>query len=130
MLDKKTNTLKILYRFLLQQSKEGVKELWGDLKAVRWIRFFGWFSFICWLGGLVVCLTLSSLFTPSDGGNTCAPDGSFDVGSKNYNNFNPASFFQITIGYGVLPFGTAKAIDIVWDIVYLSPKLLAIGHIN
>jgi hypothetical protein len=111
--------VKILSRHIVQLSREGCEELWRDVRAVKWIRFFVWFTFLSWLACLATAIGFSTT-TPRnlDGDGYCLPDGTFDPEQYgSYNIFNPSGFFQITLGYGELHFATAKLIDILWDVV-------------
>lgn len=56
------------------------------------------------------------LFTSISG--VCKPDGTtpFTFGS-NYNPWTPDAVFAINLGFGSFKFGTAKLIDIIWDVV-------------
>jgi hypothetical protein len=120
MTNPETNSLNIFFRYLLQQSREAFQELWRDVRTVRWMRFLAWFGFICWLSALVAALTITSISDPnSNVGVSCLPDGSLYPGVGKYNSFNTASLFQITLGFGEYSFGTAKVIDVIWDIVCL-----------
>lgn len=106
---------------------ETCNELRYDLKPTRsWrvaARYFAWFIFTIWAGGMIFfcfffplgLLHAISLENAFFNWNYCAPDGSFSL--EPTNPWKPAWTFQITLGFGSLSFTQAKAIDIVWDIV-------------
>ncbi|CZR43558.1 uncharacterized protein FPRO_07525 [Fusarium proliferatum ET1] len=56
-----------------------------------------------------------------DGEDRCQPDGEFRLdGIDQLGGFDwwaPGGFFQITLGWGRFSFGTAKLIDVIWDLV-------------
>ncbi|SCN63954.1 uncharacterized protein FFB20_00171 [Fusarium fujikuroi] len=53
--------------------------------------------------------------------NPCQPDGEFRFDTADqlgaFDWWAPRGFFQITLGWGRFSFGTAKLIDVVWDLV-------------
>ncbi|KAF5637331.1 uncharacterized protein FTJAE_5746 [Fusarium tjaetaba] len=57
----------------------------------------------------------------SDEQKPCQPDGEFRlnviIGAAAFNLLAPSGFFQITLGWGRFSFGTAKLVDVVWDLV-------------
>ncbi|KAF5593181.1 hypothetical protein FPCIR_5387 [Fusarium pseudocircinatum] len=109
------------------------KEAFDDLKRIGKRRKDGrpldW-SFIrrvlsasCWnlsVLGLLIYLCLVPLGV-SDDENRCQPDGEFRFdGEDQLGGFDwwaPRGFFQITLGWGRFSFGTAKLIDVIWDLV-------------
>ncbi|KAF5545559.1 hypothetical protein FPHYL_10702 [Fusarium phyllophilum] len=94
-----------------------------DSRPLDWsfIRLVIWAS--CWnlsVLGLLIYLCLVPLGF-SDEENRCQPDGEFRFdGEDQLGGFDwwaPRGFFQITLGWGRLSFGTAKLIDVIWDLV-------------
>jgi hypothetical protein len=49
--------------------------------------------------------------------SACTPDGKFALYPSSYSYWSLSGVLQITLAYGALDFGTAKFIDVVWDIV-------------
>jgi hypothetical protein len=66
--------------------------------------------------GLIPSIVMDEQINVGDG--ACRPDGTFDPPMLNsYDNWSPSGFFQITVGFGQLPFTAVKIIDVVWDVV-------------
>ncbi|KAF5632942.1 hypothetical protein F25303_9330 [Fusarium sp. NRRL 25303] len=95
-----------------------------DSRPLDWcfIRRVLWAS--CWnlsVLGLLVYLCLVPLMDSSDEEDRCQPDGEFRFdGIDQLGGFDwwaPRGFFQITLGWGRLSFGTAKFVDVIWDLV-------------
>ena len=61
-----------------------------------------------------ITLGASTVFN-TDG--VCLPNGDFALYQGTYNPWAPSGFFQITLGFGALPFSKVKVIDIAWDVV-------------
>ncbi|QDS77353.1 hypothetical protein FKW77_005407 [Venturia effusa] len=97
-MDLRASRTAVLKRFVSQEWKSSTRELWADLRAVRWTRTLLWFG-SCDIDGF------------------CMPDGSFNVKPSDYNIWKTSGFFQITLGFGHLSFALAKFIDIAFDIV-------------
>ncbi|KAI1013370.1 hypothetical protein LB503_001434 [Fusarium chuoi] len=78
---------------------------------------------ICWnlsVLGLLIYLCLVPLGV-GDEENPCQPDGEFRIDAADqlgtFDWWAPRGFFQITLGWGRFSFGTAKLIDVIWDLV-------------
>ncbi|KAF5718972.1 hypothetical protein FGLOB1_1386 [Fusarium globosum] len=78
---------------------------------------------ICWnlsVLGLLIYLCLVPLGV-GDEDNPCQPDGEFRFDAVDqlgtFDWWAPRGFFQITLGWGRFSFGTAKLIDVIWDLV-------------
>ncbi|KAF5691495.1 hypothetical protein FCIRC_395 [Fusarium circinatum] len=89
-----------------------------ELSLVRQVL---WVS--CWnlsVLGLLIYLCLLPLGF-SDEESPCQPDGEFRFGGIDrpgrFDWWAPRGFFQITLSWGRLSFGTAKLIDVIWDLV-------------
>lgn len=90
--------------------------------------------FYCWSSCLLTYLAFALLSPTSLYSQTrtaCLPDGNFDVYFDSYSPWATEGTFQITMAYGAISFGQAKAIDVVWDVVsrLLSAILLWTRHI-
>jgi hypothetical protein len=106
------------FKQALQNLGENLKE---DFNALRWIPLLWWLlAHLGTLAGVAILLrylvliTTVPIFAPS---GVCMPDGSFNAGLDPYNMWSSSGFFQITLGFGELSFGTAKFIDVAWDVV-------------
>lgn len=95
-----------------------------DSRPLDWcfIRRVLWAS--CWnlsVLGLLVYLCLVPLMDFSDEEDRCQPDGEFRFDGINqlggFDWWAPRGFFQITLGWGRLSFGSAKFVDVTWDLV-------------
>jgi hypothetical protein len=106
----------------LAKTKEAVRNL-SRVKVAKIL-----FLHLGALGCIIISITLLAYIgeipgfvnaTSYDVSETCRPDGSFDVGIYYdvYNNWSPSGVFQITLGFGELPFSTVKIIDVIWDII-------------
>ncbi|SCO31282.1 uncharacterized protein FFNC_01974 [Fusarium fujikuroi] len=89
-----------------------------ELSFVRQVLWVG-----CWnlsVLGLLIYLCLMPLGF-SDEESACQPDGEFRFGGIDrpgtFDWWAPKGFFQITLNWGRLSFGTAKLIDVIWDLV-------------
>ncbi|KAF5572732.1 hypothetical protein FPANT_12868 [Fusarium pseudoanthophilum] len=89
-----------------------------ELSLVRHIVWVG-----CWnlsVLGLLIYLCLLPLGL-SDDESPCQPDGEFRFGGIDrpgrFDWWAPKGFFQITLSWGRLSFGTAKLVDVIWDLV-------------
>ncbi|CAO2653004.1 Nn.00g024150.m01.CDS01 [Neocucurbitaria sp. VM-36] len=94
------------------------RQAWNDVRS-RWRRGAFWFLFasLCACLGLLYLnpyFSLRSSFRTS----ACLPDGSFRIDPESYEYWSRSGFFQITLGFGTLTFTQAKAIDIIWDVVF------------
>ena len=99
-------------------------DLWQDLRRTRWLRGFGWFCLMAYF--ILLILTICSLPVlveydgedrlRSEGANTCRPDSVFSI-TKSYSVWTASNPFEITYGFGKFGFGTAKLIDVIWDVV-------------
>jgi len=115
-----TSRTRILWRFVLNETKASGLELWFDLRAVRWIRVVLWFGALAWLVAIALSIT-GACFGAQSVDGFCMPDGSFSNNPSGYNIWKTSGFFQITLGFGHLSFALAKFIDIAFDIVSRSP---------
>lgn len=73
---------------------------------------------LCYIWAVVVvfaCIFVPLLLNFDNSWDHCAPDGSFRLESSSV--LAPTWFFQVVLGFGSLDFTTAKAIDVVWDVV-------------
>jgi hypothetical protein len=88
----------------------------ADCKGLLQLLFYHFvrLSVVLALIGSVVVLGTGTFFR-TDG--VCLPNGDFALYNNTYNPWAPSGFFQITMGFGTLPFSNAKIIDIVWDVV-------------
>ncbi|KAH7255307.1 uncharacterized protein BKA55DRAFT_592663 [Fusarium redolens] len=77
---------------------------WSLIRQVFWVGYWN----LSVLGLLIYLCLLPLGF--SDDESPCQPDGEFRF-------WAPKGFFQITLGWGRFSFGTAKLIDVVWDLV-------------
>jgi hypothetical protein len=108
--------LKNLWRFLLHEWKASFRELWLDLRALRWIRILRWLGALVWLTGIALGIAGACIHA-KDVDGFCMPDGSFSNNPSGYNIWKTSGFFQITLGFGQMSFAIAKFIDIAFDIV-------------
>jgi hypothetical protein len=79
------------------------------------------------------------------GSGACDPDGSFSPDrtfyidsdfstpysptGKNFNAWSRSGLFQITLGFGHLPFSTVKIIDVLWDFLVGRGGQLSLGFL-
>lgn len=107
----------------LAKTKEAVRNLsWVKVAKILFLHLGA-------LGCIIISITLLAYIGEIPGianttsydvsETTCRPDGSFDVGIYYdvYNNWSPSGVFQITLGFGELPFSTVKIIDVIWDVI-------------
>lgn len=95
------------------------RQSWNDVRN-RWQRGAFWFlvSIICGcIGFLYVIDPRYYSYKNSHSNKACQPDGSFQIDPGSFGYWSKSGFFQITLGFGVLTFTQAKAIEIIWDIV-------------
>ncbi|EMT63127.1 hypothetical protein FOC4_g10013335 [Fusarium odoratissimum] len=89
-----------------------------ELSLIRQVLCVG--SWNLSVPGLLIYLCLLPLDF-SDEESPCQPDGEFRFdGIDRRDSFDwwaPRGFFQITLGWGRLSFGTVKLIDVIWDLV-------------
>ncbi|KAF5982373.1 hypothetical protein FBULB1_4327 [Fusarium bulbicola] len=89
-----------------------------ELSLVRQIVWVGCWNFS--VLGLLIYLCLLPLGI-SDDESPCQPDGEFRFGGIDqpgrFDWWAPRGFFQITLSWGRLSFGTAKLVDVIWDLV-------------
>ncbi|TID18941.1 hypothetical protein E6O75_ATG06062 [Venturia nashicola] len=110
------STRKILWNFVTREWKASCRELWADLRAVRWTRTLPWSGLTAWIGGIAVSIAFACMYANKID-DFCMPDGSFSTDPSSYNIWTISGFFQITLGFGQLSFGQAKFIDIAFDVV-------------
>ncbi|KAF5021781.1 hypothetical protein F66182_6156 [Fusarium sp. NRRL 66182] len=118
--------------FARQSCKDTFREAWHDvrspkrlgqpIKSLGWRRILFGFVVILWCFALLVLLLFLMLMPRGLGfvSAACQPDGEFLFTSDTESNFDwwaATGFFQITLGLGRFDFATAKAIDVVWDLV-------------
>jgi hypothetical protein len=72
---------------------------------------------ICIVLGLIGAVFALATGVIFDTSGVCLPNGQFAIYNDTYNRWAPSGFFQITLGFGSLPFSKVKVIDVVWDIV-------------
>jgi hypothetical protein len=82
-----------------------LKQSWGHIARI---------GIVLGLIGAVIALSTGIFFDTS---GVCLPNGQFAIYDDTYNRWAPSGFFQITLGFGSLPFPKVKVIDIVWDVV-------------
>ncbi|SCO78142.1 uncharacterized protein FRV6_02355 [Fusarium oxysporum] len=89
-----------------------------ELSLIRQVLWVG--SWNLSVLGLLIYLCLLPLGF-SDEESPCQPDGEFRFGGidrrGSFDWWATRGFFQITLGWGRLSFGTAKLIDVIWDLV-------------
>ncbi|KAM5512023.1 hypothetical protein FOXYSP1_06823 [Fusarium oxysporum f. sp. phaseoli] len=89
-----------------------------ELSLIRQVLWVG--SWNLSVLGLLIYLCLLPLGF-SDEESPCQPDGEFRFGGIDRRGsfawWAPRGFFQITLGWGRFSFGTAKLIDVIWDLV-------------
>ena len=71
---------------------------------------------LLWALTLVVLLVVTGRASVSGKFEPCGPDGQVYIGYKRFRNWYLSGFFQITLGFGQLPFGVVKFIDVAWDV--------------
>nr|ANF07034.1 hypothetical protein FVEG_15207 [Fusarium verticillioides] len=89
-----------------------------ELSLIRQVVWVGCWNFS--VLGLLIYLCLLPLGL-SDDESPCQPDGEFRFGGIDrpgrFDWWAPRGFFQITLSWGRLSFGTAKLVDVIWDLV-------------
>jgi hypothetical protein len=115
-MEQPTNRLRIIWRFFSHEFKTSCRDLWSDLKAVRWLRILLWFGALTWITAIAGSLAAACIGAHNVDG-FCMPDGSFSNDPSGYNIWKTSGFFQITLGFGHMSFAIAKFIDITFDIV-------------
>lgn len=102
------------------------RQTWRDVRNFPWRRI----GRRCLSGplmavlilGLMAPVTIMSWFPFAvvnyDGGG-CSPDGDFlfDMDSSGWTPWTRSSAFAVNIKFGTFTFGTAKLIDVIWDVV-------------
>ncbi|KAH7385960.1 hypothetical protein BKA66DRAFT_569276 [Pyrenochaeta sp. MPI-SDFR-AT-0127] len=77
-----------------------------------------WFGGLC-LSAIVVSFIPMIRLSLNHSNTACQPDGSFQLqGRQDFSYWSSSGLFQITLGFGELSFTQAKAIDIIWDVVF------------
>jgi hypothetical protein len=102
------------------QIKSFFQEGIADLRSIRWRHFghrhltvLGPIVFLIALIVILRVITYSGLYTVQ---GACQPDSGFRVSYGTYNIWDLSGFFQITLGFGSLPFTTVKIINVGWDV--------------
>ena len=108
------------------QTKAFLRESSDDLKSILGLeqhswrhligRFYTLFGPILFIGGTAAVLPLITAHRLYQVSDACQPDSGFYVGYDEYDIWDVAGFFQITLGFGEFPFSTAKTIDVGWDV--------------
>jgi hypothetical protein len=86
-----------------------------DLAIASYKNILRWFLFCCSFAFLVTILCVSPYW--GTGSDYCRPDNKFDISNQYYDVWRPSNPFEVTIKFGKLSFGTAKLIDVIWDVV-------------
>jgi hypothetical protein len=94
----------------------------ADLAIASYKNILRWFLFCCSFAFLVTILCLSPYW--GTGSDYCRPDNKFDISNQYYDVWRPSNPFEVTIKFGKLSFGTAKLIDVIWDVVGLHFSVL------
>ncbi|CAO2654126.1 Nn.00g108590.m01.CDS01 [Neocucurbitaria sp. VM-36] len=100
--------------------REGYRQTGKDWRG-KWRQAALWLLAIIWIICLLVSFGILAALPASEVYNTesaCQPDGSFTLDPSAYRYWSKSGFFQITLGFGNLTFTQAKAIDIIWDVVF------------
>lgn len=125
-MDSRASRKTVFSRFLSRKWKTSTKELWIDLRAVRWMQILLWFEFIAWVIAIAVSIAFACIHA-SDVDGSCMPDGSFSVNQSAYNIWRSSGFYQITLGFGHMSFALAQFIDIAFDVVSGLPIHRVLG---
>jgi hypothetical protein len=104
-----------------KKRKDGRPRDWSTTRRLFWAS--------CWnlsvLGLMIYLCLVSRVF--SDELSPCQPDEEFwfngAIRVVMFNWLAPSAFFQITLGWGRFSFGTAKVIDVIWDLVSAHGKI-------
>lgn len=115
-MDAPTNHGRLFWHLICREWKTSSRELWTDLRAVRWTQTLLWFGVKAWIAGISVSIAFACIHA-NDVDDFCMPDGSFSTDPLGYNIWKSSGFFQITLGFGHMSFALAKFIDITFDIV-------------
>jgi hypothetical protein len=115
-------------RFSRRWIAEALKNAKEDVKTAQWkiilwpicCHLFALAAIIGILAGLLV-LAIGTVFNLN---SACMPDGAFGAGYESYNIWSASGIFQITLGFGELPFSTVKIIDVLWDVVSRNLALM------
>ncbi|CAI6339998.1 unnamed protein product [Periconia digitata] len=97
-------------------------------------------DFKCWVAALLGCILIGGLVTaftwlswlysdPAGTFNAC-PYGEFNVFPELESPWTATGFLQITMSFGRLSFGQAKAIDVCWDIIIGRGGQAALAYIS
>lgn len=102
------------------RTKAFLQDAFTDLKSLGW-RHHAWrfttiFVPLAVIAGLIVVLPIITAGKLYEVKEACRPDSGFYVGYDHFDIWAPSGFFQITLGFGQLPFSTAKIIDVGWDV--------------
>ncbi|KAI1137828.1 hypothetical protein F5Y05DRAFT_63377 [Hypoxylon sp. FL0543] len=113
--------LRRLFQSISAEWAQARREVWSDLRSIKWARVGLWIPCVSWTGtmlGLFIYLAVLDLLSiysehPS---TACRPDGSFNFNLSEYSSWTASGFFDINLGFGDLTFTQVKVIDISWDI--------------
>ncbi|KAI1800065.1 hypothetical protein F4811DRAFT_54842 [Daldinia bambusicola] len=117
---KKRYVLRNLGKLILTQWTGTCREVWSDLRSIRWARVGLWAPFTLWTLIVLGLFIFVARYDPYSFqfGVPCKTDGSFVM--VQYDYYSPwqlSHFFSIGIGFGNFTFAKAKIIDISWDII-------------
>lgn len=115
-MDPPANHARVFWRLICREWKISSRELWTDLRAVRWTQTLLWFGVTAWIVGIATSIAFACIHA-NDIDDFCMPDGSFSTDPLSYNIWKSSGFFQITLGFGHMSFALAKFIDIAFDVV-------------
>jgi len=93
---------------------------WEGLKAVARRCFSHTLPIFTILGLIVLLAKMSHSGWIEANYSVCQPDGTFSLSFDQYTPWKQDSFFAIDMSYGSYSYGTAKLIDVVWDVVRIN----------
>lgn len=108
-------------RFNRRWITEALKNAKEDVKTTQWksllwpicCHLFALSTVTSILAGFLVLAT-GTIFNLN---SPCMPDGAFGAGYEYYDIWSLSGIFEITLGFGELPFSTVKVIDVLWNVV-------------
>lgn len=98
------------------------QEAWRDLRTMRW-QYEGLVVFLVVLGCSLLALLFFLVLHSVDNSYTFSIEGpcrnlEFDaISRRKFNWWAPEGLFQITFRTGQLSFESAKAVDLIWNLV-------------
>ena len=115
-------------RFSRRWIAEALKNAKEDVKTAQW-KIILWpicchLSALSAIIGILAGLLVLATGTVFNLNCACTPDGAFGAGYESYNIWSISGIFQITLGFGELPFSTVKIIDVLWDVVSRNLALI------